>query len=176
MATGPILIIDDEPSNLAILKQILAADYALVFARNGHDGLAAARKHRPILILLDVQMPDMDGYAVCRRLKAEALTENTPVIFVSAMSEVGDEAAGFACGAVDYIIKPVSPALVRARVRSHMSLVNANRLAHYVQELESHQQKIARLSRIKTVLSGINSAVIRIRDRAALYNEACRIA
>ena len=174
--TGPILIIDDEPSNLATLRAILGSDHPLVFARNGADGLAAARKHRPALILLDVQMPDMDGYTVCRRLKAQADTSDIPVIFVSAMSEVGDEAAGFECGAVDYIIKPVSPALVRARVRTHLSLVNANRLAHYVQELESHQLKIARLSRIKTVLSGINSAVIRIRDRAALYNEACRIA
>nr|WP_315217295.1 EAL domain-containing protein [uncultured Duganella sp.] len=174
--SAPILIIDDEPSNLATLRAILAPDHVLAFARNGAEGLAAARKHRPALILLDVQMPDMDGYTVCRQLKAQADTSDIPVIFVSAMSEVVDEAAGFACGAVDYIVKPVSPALVRARVRTHLSLVNANRLAHYVRELESHQQKIARLSRIKTVLSGINSAVIRIRDRAALYDEACRIA
>ncbi|HEX7981902.1 MAG TPA: EAL domain-containing protein [Duganella sp.] len=174
--TGPILIVDDEPSNLATLRAILAPEHALVFARNGVEGLAAARKHHPALILLDVRMPDMDGYTVCRALKAQADTSDIPVIFVSAMSEVGDEAAGFACGAVDYIVKPVSPALVRARVRTHLSLVNANQLAHYVRELESHQRKIARLSRIKTVLSGINSAVIRIRDRAALYDEACRIA
>jgi diguanylate cyclase (GGDEF)-like protein len=174
--TGPILIIDDEPSNLATLRAILGQDHVLAFARNGAEGLAAVRKHKPALILLDVQMPDMDGYTVCRQLKAQPDTSDIPVIFVSAMSEVVDEAAGFACGAVDYIVKPVSPALVRARVRTHLSLVNANRLAHYVRELESHQQKIARLSRIKTVLSGINSAVIRIRDRAALYDEACRIA
>ncbi|MEO5933854.1 MAG: EAL domain-containing protein [Duganella sp.] len=174
--TGPVLIVDDEPSNLATLRAILGPDHALVFARNGAEGLAAAGKHQPALILLDVQMPDMDGYTVCRALKAQPDTSDIPVIFVSAMSEVGDEAAGFACGAVDYIVKPVSPALVRARVRTHLSLVNANRLTHYVRELESHQRKIARLSRIKTVLSGINSAVIRIRDRAALYDEACRIA
>ncbi|NVM77889.1 diguanylate cyclase (GGDEF)-like protein [Duganella sp. SG902] len=174
--TAPILIIDDEPANLATLRAILGEDHPLAFARNGAEGLAAARKHHPVLILLDVQMPDMDGYAVCRQLKAQPDTCDIPVIFVSAMSEVGDEAAGFACGAVDYIVKPVSPALVRARVRTHMSLVNANQLAHYVRELESHQLKIARLSRIKSVLSGINSAVIRIRNRAALYHEACRVA
>ncbi|WP_343732896.1 EAL domain-containing protein [Duganella sp.] len=174
--TAPILIVDDEPGNLATLRAILAAEHPLAFARNGIEGLAAARKHHPALILLDVQMPGMDGYAVCRQLKAEPATRDIPVIFVSAMSEVGDEAAGFACGAVDYIVKPVSPALVRARVRTHMSLVHANRLAHYVQELESHQRKIARLSRIQSVLSGINAAIIRIRDRAALYDEACRIA
>ncbi|RZT10471.1 diguanylate cyclase (GGDEF) domain-containing protein [Duganella sp. CF402] len=174
--TAPILIIDDEPGNLATLRAILAPDHALAFARNGAEGLAAARKHQPALILLDVQMPDMDGYAVCRQLKAQPETSDIPVIFVSAMSEVGDEAAGFACGGVDYIVKPVSPELVRARVRTHLSLVHANRLAHYVQELEAQQLKIARLSRIKSVLSGINAAIIRIRDRAALYDEACRIA
>jgi diguanylate cyclase (GGDEF)-like protein len=174
--SGPILIIDDEPANLATLRAILAPTHQLAFARNGAEGLAAARKHVPVLILLDVQMPDMDGYTVCRLLKADPDTSDIPVIFVSAMSEVGDEAAGFACGAVDYIVKPVSPALVQARVRTHLSLVHANRLAHYVRELESHQQKIARLSRIKSVLSGINAAVIRIRDRGALYDEACRIA
>ena len=125
MLTGPILIVDDEPSNLAVLKQILGDTYTLVFARNGIDGLAAARKHRPVLVLLDVQMPGMDGYAVCRALKNDPQTENTPVIFVSSMGEVGDEAAGFACGAVDYLTKPVSPAIVHARVRTHLSLVRA---------------------------------------------------
>ncbi len=176
MAPGPILIVDDEASNLAILKQILAVDYPLVFARNGHDGLVAARKHQPILVLLDIQMPDMDGYAVCRQLKAEPLTENIPVIFVSAMSEVGDEAAGFACGAVDYIIKPVSPALVHARVRTHLSLVRAATLEHYVQQLELERVKTARLSRIQLVLSGTNSAIVRIREPQALLREACRVA
>ncbi|NRR31123.1 EAL domain-containing protein [Oxalobacteraceae bacterium] len=176
MATGPILIIDDEPSNLAILKQILDADYPLVFARNGQDGLAAARKHHPILVLLDIQMPDMDGYAVCRQLKSDPLTEGTPVIFVSSMSEVGDEAAGFACGAVDYIIKPVSPALVHARVRTHLSLVRAATLEHYVHQLELERVKTARLSRIQSVLSGTNSAIVRIREPQALLQEACRVA
>ncbi|MES2113498.1 MAG: response regulator, partial [Pseudomonadota bacterium] len=176
MQAGPILIVDDEPSNLALLEQILGDQYTLAFARNGAEGLAAARKHRPILILLDVQMPDMDGYAVCRSLKSDPLTEDTPVIFVSSMSEVGDEAAGFACGAVDYIIKPVSAALVHARVRNQLSLVRAAKLEHYVRELELEQAKTARLSRIHAVLSGTNSAIVRIRQPLALLQEACRIA
>jgi diguanylate cyclase (GGDEF)-like protein len=176
MPTGPILIIDDEPSNLATLKQILGDSYALVFARNGSDGLAAARKHRPGVILLDINMPDLDGYTVCRSLKADPLTENTPVIFVSALSEVGDEAAGFACGAVDYIIKPVSPSLVHARVRTHLSLVRAATLEHYVRQLELEKAKTARLSRIHEVLSGINSAIVRVREPDALVQEACQIA
>jgi len=169
MLPGPILIVDDEPSNLAVLKQILGDTYTLAFARNGADGLAAARKHKPILILLDVQMPDLDGYAVCRRLKSDPLTENTPVIFVSSMSEVGDEAAGFACGAVDYLTKPVSPAIVHARVRNQLSLVRAA-------ALEREQAKTARLSRIHAVLSGTNSAIVRIRQPQPLLQEACRIA
>lgn len=126
MSNRPILIVDDEPSNLAALKQILGGSYALVFARNGAECLAAVKKHQPALILLDIQMPDMDGYTVCRLLKADAASENTPVIFISALGEVGDESAGFACGGVDYIVKPVSPALVHARVKTHLSLVQAS--------------------------------------------------
>ncbi|MRV73097.1 EAL domain-containing protein [Duganella sp. FT92W] len=169
MLPGPILIVDDEPSNLAVLKQILGDTYTLAFARNGVDGLAAAHKHRPILVLLDVQMPGMDGYAVCRALKSDPRTEDTPVIFVSSMGEVGDEAAGFACGAVDYLTKPVSPAIVHARVRTHLSLVRAA-------ALEQEQAKTARLSRIHAVLSGTNSAIVRIHQPQPLLQEACRIA
>ncbi len=124
----PILIVDDEPANLATMRQILAQDHALVFARSGAEALAAAAKHRPALVLLDIRMPDMDGYALCRQLKAEPATRDTPVIFVTSLADVGDEAAGFAAGAVDYIVKPVSPPTVRARVRTHLSLVRATAL------------------------------------------------
>ena len=176
MSRALILVVDDEPSNLALLKQILGGAYALAFARSGAECLAAARKHQPALILLDIQMPDMDGYAVCRLLKADPATEHTPVIFVSALSEVGDEAAGFACGGVDYIVKPVSPALVHARVRTHLSLVGATRLEHYVERLEIEQARTARLSRIHALLSGANSTIVRQREPRALIEEACRIA
>ncbi len=126
--TGPILIVDDEAANLALLRQILSPEYPLVFARNGNEALAAAAKHRPALILLDIQMPDMDGYTACRQLKADPVTESIPVIFVTGLSDVGDETAGFEAGAVDYIVKPVSPPIVRARVRTHLSLVSAAQL------------------------------------------------
>jgi len=128
MSNGTILIVDDEPENLAAMRQILSGEHRLVFARNGADALVAACKHQPSLILLDIQMSDMDGYTVCRALKADARTEAIPVIFVTGMSEVGDEAAGFAVGAVDYIVKPVSPPIVSARVRTHLSLVRATLL------------------------------------------------
>ncbi|HXA48027.1 MAG TPA: EAL domain-containing protein [Burkholderiaceae bacterium] len=176
MSIGPILVVDDEPANLAILKQILGPIYRLVFARSGVECLAAAKKHQPALILLDIQMPDMDGYTVCRNIKADPMTEATPIIFVSALSEVGDEWAGFESGAVDYITKPVSPAIVRARVRTHLSLVRATTLERYVIQLELEQAKTRRLSRVHAVQSGTNSAIVRIRDVNTLIDEACRIA
>lgn len=176
MANATILVVDDEPANLATLKQILDGHYALVFARSATECLAAARKHRPALILLDIQMPDMDGYTVCRTLKADPLTENTPVIFVSALGDVGDEAAGFAAGGVDYIIKPVSPPLVLARVHTHLSLVRATTLEIHVRQLEIERAKTARLSRILAVLSGTNSTIVRVREPQALVEEACHIA
>jgi len=128
MPYGPLLIVDDEPGNLGALRQVLGADYRLVFARSGAEALAAAAKHHPALILLDISMPDMNGYEVCRRLKANPKTEAIPVIFVSALSETGDEAAGFEAGGVDYITKPATPVIVRARVRTHLSLVRTSSL------------------------------------------------
>ena len=128
MRTGPILVVDDEPVNLDAMRHVLAENYTLVFARNGEDALRAARKHLPLLVLLDVEMPGMDGYAVCRALKADPLTENVPVIFVTGLTGVGEETEGFNSGAVDYIVKPISPPIVRARVKSHLSLVRASRL------------------------------------------------
>lgn len=127
--TAPILIVDDEPANLALLRQILSPEHALVFARNGAEALAATAKHHPALILLDIEMPDMDGYTTCRKLKQDPATESIPVLFVTSLSEAGDETAGFEAGAVDYLIKPVSPPVVRARVRTHLSLVSTKQLA-----------------------------------------------
>ena len=176
MASFVILIVDDEPSNLATLQQILRDDYTLVFARSGGECLAAAQKHHPALILLDIQLPDMDGYQVCRLLKHNPVTETTPIIFVSALGDVGNEAAGFECGAVDYIVKPVSPAIVRARIRTHLSLVRATTLERYVKQLEIERAKTARLSRILAVLSETNSTIVRVREQQALVEEACHIA
>lgn len=126
--SGPLLIVDDEPNNLAAMRQILADQYRLVFASNGDEALAAVAKHMPALILLDVQMPGKDGYTVCRQLKQDPAMEPIPVIFVTSLGDVGNETAGFAAGAVDYITKPVVPAVVLARVRTHLSLVRTVRL------------------------------------------------
>lgn len=134
-----VLCVDDEPANLQVLKQILQSEYRLLFARDGQRALELAAVERPDLVLLDVMMPDMSGHQVCRQLKADPAMARTPVIFVTALNDVEDEAAGFALGAVDYISKPVSPPVVRARVRTHLSLVSADDL------VETRLQIIQRL-------------------------------
>lgn len=123
-----ILIVDDEPHNLAAMRQILSDQHRLLFAHNGGEALAATKRCHPALILLDIQMPDMDGYAVCRALKDNPDTESIPIIFVTGLADVGNEAQGFDAGAVDYIVKPLSPPIVRARVKTHLSLVQSSRL------------------------------------------------
>ncbi len=123
-----ILIVDDEPTNLQILRQVLQGDYRLLFARDGEKALQLAAEGRPHLILLDVMMPGLSGLETCRRLKANPATQATPVIFITALTDVSDESAGFDAGAVDYIAKPISPPVVRARIRTHLSLVRIDEL------------------------------------------------
>ncbi len=123
-----ILLVDDEPMNLHLLKRILSDRYTPIFAKNGPEALDRAVRNAPDLILLDVMMPGMDGYAVCEQLKGDARTAQIPVIFVSAMNDVADEARGFEAGAVDYISKPVSPPIVFARVKTHLALRDQNRV------------------------------------------------
>ena len=136
-----LLIADDEPTNLQVLRQILQADHRLLFAKDGAKAVELAQSERPDLILLDVMMPNMTGHDACMALKADAATRDIPVIFVTAMADAEDEAKGFELGAVDYITKPVSPPIVRARVRTHLSLVRMDELR------ETRMQIIERLGR-----------------------------
>jgi putative two-component system response regulator len=123
-----ILAVDDESTNLQLLRQILQENYSLLFAKDGPRALELAAKERPDLVLLDVMMPDMTGYEVCRRLKADPLTAAIPVIFVTALTDSTDEVDGFDAGAVDFISKPISPSVVKARLRLHLSLVRLDEL------------------------------------------------
>jgi putative two-component system response regulator len=125
MGAQTLLIVDDEPGNLAILGAILAIDYKVVFARNGSETLAAIVKHRPAMVLLDIGLPDIDGYTLCRQIKEFDTDHTIQVIFVTAYTDMKYETAGFEAGAVDYIVKPVSPPVVRARVAAHLSMVRA---------------------------------------------------
>ncbi len=122
-----VLVVDDAIDSLTLLQDLLQPHYRVMAAVNGERGLAiAASDHPPDLILLDIMMPGIDGYEVCRRLKADAATLDIPVIFLTAKTEDEDETQGFALGAVDYITKPVSPPVLLARVATHLALKAAS--------------------------------------------------
>lgn len=118
-----VLVVDDTPENLSLMAGLLRDHYRVLVANNGERALALAEgEQRPDAILLDVMMPGMDGFEVCRRLKRSERTRDVPVIFLTARSEVEDEQQGFDVGAVDYITKPISPPIVMARLRTHLTL------------------------------------------------------
>lgn len=126
-----ILIVDDERFNITILVDLLGGDYDTIIAKNGEQALKRIQSAtRPDIVLLDIMMPEMDGYEVCRRLKADPRTENIPVIFISALNQPGDEEKGLELGAVDYISKPFSPTLVKLRVRNHLRLKRQSDILH----------------------------------------------
>lgn len=120
-----ILVVDDETINIELLADLLEDDYDVSFATGGEQALALAASDRPDLILLDVLMPGMDGYDVCARLKQDVATSGIPVIFVTALGDTEAETRGLDLGAVDYVTKPISPAIVRARIRNHIELKRA---------------------------------------------------
>ena len=121
-----VLIVDDAPENLTVLGEVLAPHYRVRAANSGSKALrVAASEPRPDLILLDIMMPDMDGYAVLEQLRADPATRDTPVMFVTAMDAITDEEKGLDLGAVDYLTKPIQPAIVLARVRAHLELKQA---------------------------------------------------
>lgn len=122
-----ILLVDDVPGNIKTLKAILGRDYKLFISTTGQGALEIATSRAVDLILLDVIMPEMDGFEVCRRLKANATSADIPIIFVTAKHEETDETKGFELGAVDYITKPISPAIVQARVRTQIRIRTLNR-------------------------------------------------
>jgi len=117
-----VLVVDDEPNNLELMMRILGNDYRLAFATSGVDALEVVQKLNPDIILLDIMMPETDGYEVRRRLKSNEATQDIPVIFVTAKGETDDETKGLELGAVDYITKPVSQPIVKARIKNHLAL------------------------------------------------------
>ena len=118
-----ILVVDDTPDNLVVITSLLKDIYRVKIATNGKKALQIAfSSEPPDIILLDIMMPEMDGYEVCRQLKSDSQTADIPIIFLTAKSDVEDEIKGFEMGAVDYITKPVSPPIVLARVRTQIRL------------------------------------------------------
>ncbi len=146
-----ILVVDDIPDNIAVLDGILKEGYRVKAATNGEAALSIARAEpRPDLVLLDVMMPGLDGLEVCRRLKLDPATAKIPVIFVTARDDASDESAGFAAGAVDYIVKPVNPLLVRARVKAQLDLKRAQ------EELEGQNEILRDNARLREEVEAIN--------------------
>lgn len=117
-----LLVVDDQPANVQALYQAFAADHQVFMATGGEQALALCGSMQPDLVLLDVVMPGLDGYEVCARLKADAATRDIPVIFVTAHNDETAETRGLAVGAVDFIAKPINPTIVRARVKTHLTL------------------------------------------------------
>lgn len=127
-----ILVVDDVKQNLDLLVETLSHDYEVAVAIDGESALDYLQHERPDLILLDIMMPGINGFEVCRRVKADPATQAIPVIFITARSEDEDEAAGLQVGAIDYLTKPISPPIVRARIKNQLALKQAQ------QELEAH--------------------------------------
>lgn len=121
-----ILIVDDAKTNLMILSSLLAEEGDIICATDGVQAIALAESDLPDLILLDVSMPGMDGYEVCRRLKSNIRTRDIPVVFVTGRTEDNDQEKGLLLGAIDYILKPYSPLIVLARIRNHLALQKAH--------------------------------------------------
>lgn len=147
-----ILVVDDIPENIAILIDILSADYKVKVTTQGKTALKISKSNDPPhLILLDIIMPEMDGYEVCRRLKADISTKKIPVIFVTSRNEEVDQAKGFEIGAVDYITKPVSPPIVKARIKTHLALYDQNQALEdlvHKRTIELRETRLAVIQRL----------------------------
>ncbi len=149
--TANLLVVDDTPLNLDLLRDVLSPYYRVRLATSGENALKLIHKHPPDLILLDIMMPGMDGYTLCELLKADPRYAQIPVIFVTAMSETQDETHGFEVGAVDYITKPISPAIVLARVKTHLALHNQQRALEQevrVRTEELHETRLQIIQRL----------------------------
>ncbi len=161
-----VLVVDDEPNNLQLLGAILQDQYQLSFAKDGAKALDVATKVKPDIILLDVMMPEMNGYDTCKRLKANPETSRIPVVFVTTMGGQEDERRGFQAGGVDYITKPVSAPIVLARVHTHLALYNQNRLLE-----EEVEQRTKQLRQAFQNLEAFSLDSIYRLTRAAEYKD-----
>ena len=124
MRKATILIVDDEISNIEIINAILEDHYEVCFATSGMQAIEVMRELQPDLVLLDVLMPEMDGFEVCKRIKNDPDLVDTPVIFTTGLGDTADEMKGLSLGAIDYVTKPIQPAILRARVSNHIELKN----------------------------------------------------
>lgn len=198
---GKILVIEDSKVAQAQLADILEKEFSVEFHENGPQGVSAARSNLPDLVLLDIHLPRMNGYDVCKLLKNDADTREIPVIFITAMDAEKERVKGFEAGAVDYIVKPFYPQELLARVRVHMAAIRATRQVLELERLKLFKEMAVALSheinnpltavygflyvlekeivapeeRIRTSLVHIRKEVERIRDIVAKMANASRI-
>jgi putative two-component system response regulator len=161
-----ILIVDDNATNIDLLVNTLKPDYRLGIAKNGFNALAYAGKHKPDLILLDIMMPEMDGFEVCGRLKDAPETATIPIIFITAMDDTVNKTKGFEFGAVDYITKPFHAMEVKARIRTHLS-ISQMRLELKSQNVMLEQKVAQQTAKIREILDASirsMSLMVEIRD------------
>lgn len=147
-----VLIVDDQPHCIDLIKNCLQQDYEITASLSGHRAIKiAANQPKPDIILLDVMMPDMDGYAVCRELKNNPLTSNIPIIFVTVKNETDAEELAFEAGAVDFISKPVSPPVVKARIKTQLALFRQTQEFKMIAQLRSRELEDTRLQIIRNL-------------------------
>jgi len=169
-----ILIVDDEPTNLTVVVEYLAAyGFQVKVARTGEAGLELARQAPPDLILLDVVLPGIDGFEVCRRLKADTQTEDLPIIFMTIMTRLEDKVQGFEVGGVDYITKPFQREEVLARVTTHLRLRDLTE--HLEQQVHKRTEELRKVTQAYKALSACNQTVMRATEGGELLQEVCRI-
>lgn len=142
-----VLVVDDTLANIEVVKGVLSSDYTVQVALKGEVALKIVDKRQPDLILLDIMMPEMDGYEVCQRLKSQPETKDIPIIFLTAKAQVDDEAKGLSLGAVDYITKPISPPILKERVKNHLILKQSKDFLERQNEV-LEQQVIKRTSQL----------------------------
>ncbi len=153
-----VLVVDDTEANIDLLVAALDDEYEVSVAMDGESALEIANLETPDLILLDIMMPDMDGYEVCRRLQGNANTSNVPIIFITSMGEIDNKTKGLELGAVDYITKPFEVMEVKARVKTHLSLTLANRKLRY---LSSQLSKYVSSEVTQSIMEGKTEAIIK---------------
>lgn len=160
-----VLIVDDNPTNIDLLVNTLKAQYRLGIAKNGPKALEYTLKNKPDLVLLDIMMPEMDGYEVCSRIKANPETVSIPIVFITALTETLNKTKGFELGAVDYITKPFQAAEVKARIRTHLSLEQM-RLQLKSQNLILEQEVERKTTEIRAMLNAsIRSMALMVEIR-----------
>ncbi|CAH1210907.1 putative cyclic di-GMP phosphodiesterase VC_1348 [Candidatus Nitrotoga sp. BS] len=161
-----LLVVDDTPENIRVLCGILGTDYAIKIANSGELALEIVALQPPDLILLDVMMPGMSGYDVCRQLKKNENTQHIPIIFITAHGDTEDETLGFELGAADYITKPVKSSVVRARVKTHLALANQH---YHLKQLVA--ERTSELKNSNRQLEQTHLVMLRQLGRAADYRD-----